>query len=116
MRNVKIFPRKTLTFAHTDNTIKPKHRKEVTQWGTGAAQAVAISGSLRRPQSGRKTSTSGLRSAGVVSGCNDPNKTMKGSEQMDFKESMNILLKILAMVDKIYHAVVKDPEEPEEEE
>ena len=35
---------------------------------------------------------------------------------MDFKENMNILLKILAMVDKIYHAVVKDPEEPEEEE
>lgn len=27
---------------------------------------------------------------------------------MDFKETMSILLKILAMVDKIYHAVVKD--------
>lgn len=116
VRNVKIFLRKTLTFAHTDNKIKPEHRKEVTQWGTGAAQAVAISGSLRRPQSGRKTSTSGLRSVGAVSGCNNPNRTMKGGEQMDFKESMNILLKILAMVDKIYHAVVKDPEEPEEEE
>ena len=35
---------------------------------------------------------------------------------MDFKESMNILLKILAMVDKIYHAVVKDTEESEEKE
>lgn len=80
---------------------------------------MAISGSLRRPQSGRKISTSGLRSAGVVSGCNDPNRTMKGGEQMDFKESMNIMLKILAMLDKIYHAVVKDAEdaeEPEEEE
>lgn len=41
---------------------------------------------------------------------------MKGGEQMNFKESMDILLKILAMVDKIYHAVVKDAEEPEEEE
>lgn len=30
---------------------------------------------------------------------------------MDFKETMNILLKILAMVDKIYHAVVKDAED-----
>lgn len=29
---------------------------------------------------------------------------------MDFKESMSILLKILAMVDKIYHAVVNDAE------
>lgn len=27
---------------------------------------------------------------------------------MDFKETMSILMKILAMVDKIYHAVVKD--------
>lgn len=116
MRNVKIFLRKTLTFAHTDNKIKPEHRKEVTQWGTGAAQAVAISGSLRRPQSGRKTSTSGLRSAGAVSGCNDQNRTMKGGEKMDFNESMNIFLKILAMLDKIYHAIVKDEEEPEEEE
>lgn len=32
---------------------------------------------------------------------------------MDFKETMNILLKILAMVDKIYHAVVKDAEDAE---
>ena len=35
---------------------------------------------------------------------------------MDFKETMNILLKILAMVDKIYHAVVKDAEDAEDEE
>lgn len=35
---------------------------------------------------------------------------------MDFKESMSILLKILAMVDKIYHAVVKDAEDFEKEE
>lgn len=35
---------------------------------------------------------------------------------MDFKEAMNILLKILAMVDKIYHAVVKDKDEDESEE
>lgn len=35
---------------------------------------------------------------------------------MDFKEAMNILLKILAMVDKIYHAVVKDADEKENEE
>lgn len=27
---------------------------------------------------------------------------------MNFKETMDILLKILAMVDKIYHAVVKE--------
>lgn len=33
---------------------------------------------------------------------------------MDFKEAMNILLKILAMVDKIYHAVVKDAEDAED--
>lgn len=33
---------------------------------------------------------------------------------MDFKETMNILLKILAMVDKIYHAVVKDAEDEED--
>lgn len=32
---------------------------------------------------------------------------------MDFKETMNILLKILDMVDKIYHAVVKDADEEE---
>lgn len=32
---------------------------------------------------------------------------------MDFKETMNILLKILAMVDKIYHAVVKETDENE---
>lgn len=30
---------------------------------------------------------------------------------MNFKETMDILLKILAMVDKIYHAVVKDPDD-----
>ena len=35
---------------------------------------------------------------------------------MDFKETMNILLKILEMVDKIYHAVVKDAEDAEDEE
>lgn len=35
---------------------------------------------------------------------------------MDFKEAMNTLLKILAMVDKIYHAVVKDADEEENEE
>lgn len=35
---------------------------------------------------------------------------------MDFKETMNILLKILAMVDKIYHAVVKDAEDAEDAE
>lgn len=35
---------------------------------------------------------------------------------MDFKEAMNILLKILAMVDKIYHAVVKDAEDENENE
>lgn len=35
---------------------------------------------------------------------------------MDFKEAMNILLKILAMVDKIYHAVVKDAEDENEDE
>ena len=34
---------------------------------------------------------------------------------MDFKEAMNTLLKILAMVDKIYHAVVKDAEDEEDE-
>lgn len=34
---------------------------------------------------------------------------------MDFNESMNIFLKILAMLDKIYHAIVKEEEKPEEE-
>lgn len=34
---------------------------------------------------------------------------------MDIKESMNILLKILAMVDKIYHTIVKDAEDADEE-
>lgn len=85
-------------------------------WHIVAAQAVATSGSLRRPQSGRKTSTSGRRSAGAASGCNVPNGTMKGGEQMDFNESMNIFLKILAMLDKIYHAIVKEEEETEKEE
>lgn len=85
-------------------------------WHIVAAQAVATSGSLRRPQSGRKTSTSGRRSAGAASDCNVPNGTMKGGEQMDFNESMNIFLKILAMLDKIYHAIVKEEEKPEEEE
>lgn len=33
---------------------------------------------------------------------------------MDFKETMSILMKILAMVDKIYHAVVKDADEDED--
>lgn len=77
---------------------------------------MATSGSLRRPQSGRKISTSGQRSAGAASGCNVPNETMKGGEKMDFNESMNIFLKILAMLDKIYHAIVKEEEETEEEE
>ena len=35
---------------------------------------------------------------------------------MDFKETMSVLLKILAMVDKIYHAVVNDAEDAEESE
>lgn len=35
---------------------------------------------------------------------------------MDFKETMKILLKILDMVDKIYHAVVKDAEDADEDE
>lgn len=116
VRNVKIFQQKTLTFAHTDGIIEPERRKEVTQWHIEAAQDVATSGNLRRPQSERKTSTSGRRSAGAASGCNIQNRTMKGGEQMDFNESMNIFLKILAMLDKIYHAIVKDEEEPEEEE
>jgi hypothetical protein len=116
VRNVKIFQRKTLTFAHTDNIIKPERKKEVTQWHIEAAQDVETSGNLRRPQSGRKTSTSDRRSAGAASGCNIQNRTMKGGEQMDFNESMNIFLKILAMLDKIYHAIVKEEEETEEEE
>lgn len=33
---------------------------------------------------------------------------------MDFKETMRILMKILDMVDKIYHAVVKDAEDAED--
>lgn len=35
---------------------------------------------------------------------------------MNFKETMDILLKILAMVDKIYHAVVKDEKDDNENE
>lgn len=35
---------------------------------------------------------------------------------MDFKETMSILMKILAMVDKIYHAVVKDAEDADKDE
>ena len=77
-------------------------------WHIVAAQAVATSGISRRLRSGRKTSTSDRRSAEAASGCNVPHETKKGGESMDFKESMKILLKILAMVDKIYHAVVKD--------
>ena len=34
---------------------------------------------------------------------------------MNFKETMDILLKILAMVDKIYHAVVKENDDNNEE-
>jgi hypothetical protein len=116
VRNVKIFQRKTLTFAHTKNTIKTERRKEVTQWHIVAAQAVATNGNLHRPQNGRKTSTYDRRSAGAASGCNVPNEKMKGGEQMDFNESMNIFLKILAMLDKIYHAIVKEEEETKEEE
>lgn len=52
----------------------------------------------------------------AASGCNVPNGTMKGGEQMDFNESMNIFLKILAMLDKIYHAIVKEEDETEKEE
>lgn len=77
---------------------------------------MATSGGLRRLRSERKTSTSDRRSAGAASGCNVPNGTKKGGESMDFKETMNILLKILAMVDKIYHAVVKDAEDADEDE
>lgn len=35
---------------------------------------------------------------------------------MDFKETMKILLKIMNMVDKIYHAIVKDAEDADEAE
>lgn len=77
---------------------------------------MATSKNLRRLRSGRKTSTSDRRSAGVAFGCNVPDKTKKGGESMDFKETMNILMKILAMVDKIYHAVVKDTEDTDKEE
>lgn len=77
---------------------------------------MATSGVLRRLRSGRKTSTSDRRSAGAASGCNVPHGTKKGGESMDFKETMNILLKILAMVDKIYHAVVKDADDDESKE
>jgi hypothetical protein len=35
---------------------------------------------------------------------------------VDFKETMNILMKILAMVDKIYHAVVKNDEDDDKNE
>lgn len=34
---------------------------------------------------------------------------------MDFKETMSILLKIMDMVDKIYHALVKDAEDEDKE-
>lgn len=88
-------------------------RKEATQWHTVEEQAVATSGVLHRPRSERKTSTSDRKSAGAAFGCNTPHGTKKGGESMDFKETMSILLKILAMVDKIYHAVVKDAEDAE---
>lgn len=77
---------------------------------------MATSGVLRRLRSGRKTSTSDRRSAEAASDCNAPHRTKKGGESMDFKEAMNILLKILAMVDKIYHAVVKDAEDEDKDE
>lgn len=35
---------------------------------------------------------------------------------MDFKETMSILMKIMNMVDKIYHAIVKDAEDANEDE
>lgn len=88
----------------------------MTQWHIVAAQAVATSGVLHRLQSERKTSTSDRRSAGAASGCNVPHETKKRGDTMDFKETMNILLKILAMVDKIYHAVVKDADNDESKE
>lgn len=34
---------------------------------------------------------------------------------MNFKETTDILLKILAMVDKIYHAVIKESDDDNEE-
>ena len=34
---------------------------------------------------------------------------------MDFKETMSVLLKILAMLDKIYHALVNDANDAENE-
>lgn len=77
---------------------------------------MATSGVLRRPRSERKTSTSDRKSAGAAFGCNAPHGTKKGGESMDFKETMSILLKILAMVDKIYHAVVKDAEDADKDE
>lgn len=77
---------------------------------------MATSDVLRRPRSGRKTSTSDRRSAGAASGCNVQHKTKKGGESMDFKETMKILMKILDMIDKIYHAVVKDAEDADEDE
>lgn len=75
---------------------------------------MATRSDLRRPRSGRKTSTSDRRSAGVASDCNVQHETKKRGKSMDFKETMNILLKIMAMVDKIYHAVVKDAEDADE--
>lgn len=33
---------------------------------------------------------------------------------MDFNESVNIFLKILEMLDKIYHAIVNDADDAEE--
>lgn len=77
---------------------------------------MATRSDLRRPRSGRKTSTSDRRSAGAASDCNVQHGTKKGGESMDFKETMSILLKIMAMVDKIYHAVVKDAEDADEDE
>lgn len=71
---------------------------------------------LRRLQSERKTSTSDRRSAGAEFGCNIPHGTKKEGKSMNFKETMSILKKILAMVDKIYHAVVKDEEDTDEDE
>lgn len=35
---------------------------------------------------------------------------------MDFKETMKILMKIMAMVDKIYHAIIPDAEDADESE
>lgn len=77
---------------------------------------MATSSVLRRLRSEQKTSTSDQRSAEAAFDCNVPHRTKKGDESMDFKEAMNILLKILAMVDKIYHAVVKDAEDADENE